>query len=194
MPEPRLFHNLNQWLWVCLLLILSNGHVCCFRKGQKCHFGSLGNQSILFPYEDVLVNSVLLMDQTCRTTQLQIPPPWTDYWLSLCCNTSYVLCFLFHCYFTDLMTSDYTVNVNNPCLCRGGNQHQVKDRVKHFSEMTMNSVSHFCCGIKSPRGIISKHFWNVLVILVLILLLFSQSWILQQKPPWNRNHMGEFFH
>lgn len=62
---------------------------------------------------------------------------------------------------------------------------------KRFSKMTMND-GWVLLWDQIPEAIISKHISNVLVILAVILLLFSHSWVLQQKPPWNKNHMGVF--
>lgn len=77
----------------------------------------------------------------------------------------------------------------------GGKRHQVKDRVTnwHISRWWRWTALIISVVGSNPRR---HHFQAYLkcVNLVVILLLFSQSWILQQKPPWNRNHMGLFFH
>lgn len=84
------------------------------------------------------------------------------------------------------MTSHPSRLVNNPS---GEGQH---DEQRNISLRWRQKPFVICVMGSNPRRDSFQHIWNVLVVLV-VMLLFSQSWILRQKPPWNRNHMGELY-
>lgn len=81
------------------------------------------------------------------------------------------------------MTSHPSSLVNNPS---GEGQH---DEQRNISSRWRQMPFVISVLGSNPRREAFQHIWNVLVVLA-VMLLFSQSWILWQKPPWNRNHMG----